>query len=63
MEEALTKTDKFLYRALLSELSTVRIIHGFGTGKLKAALGEFLGEHPQVRDSRVEGGVTLVELL
>ena len=63
VEEALTKTDKFLYRALLSELSTVRIIHGFGTGKLKAALGEFLGEHPQVRDSRVEGGVTLVELL
>ncbi len=63
VEEALAKTDKFLDRALLSQLSAVRIIHGFGTGKLKAALGEFLGEHPQVQDTRVEGGVTVVELL
>ena len=63
VEEALTKTDKFLDRAFLSQLSAVHIIHGFGTGKLKAALAEFLGEHPQVQKSRVEGGVTVVELI
>ena len=63
VEEALTKTDKFLDRAFLSQQSTVRIIHGFGTGKLKAALTEFLGEHPQVQKSHVEGGVTVVELI
>ena len=63
VEEALIQTDKFLDRAFLSQLSAVRIIHGFDTGKLKVVLAEFLGGHPQMQKSRVDGGVTVVELI
>lgn len=62
VEDALSKADKFLDRAFLSQLSTVRIIHGFGTGKLKAALAEFLRNHPHVLEFQAEGGSTLVRL-
>lgn len=62
VEEALPRADKFLDRAFLSQLREVRIIHGFGTGKLRAALSEFLSEHPQVQAFRTEGGVTFVQI-
>ncbi|MFQ5740011.1 MAG: endonuclease MutS2 [Acidobacteriota bacterium] len=60
--EALEKTDKFLDRAFLSQLHEVRLIHGFGTGRLRKALSRFLLDHPQVLKHRVEGGVTRVDL-
>lgn len=62
VEEALPKVDKFLDRAFVSQLSEVRIIHGFGTGRLKAALGDFLRGHPHVRRCEVKGGATEVTL-
>jgi DNA mismatch repair protein MutS2 len=58
VEEALPEVDKFLDRAFLSRLKEVRIIHGFGTGRLKSSLAEFLKNHPQVAEHYAEGGAT-----
>lgn len=52
VEEALEASDKFLDRALLEGKQAVRIIHGFGTGKLRAAVREYLRKHPAVESWR-----------
>ena len=68
VEEAVGRTQKFLDEALLSELKSVRIIHGYGTGQLRRGIAEFLRTHPFVAnfapapDNQGGGGVTVVEL-
>ncbi len=68
VEEALERTQKFLDEALLSELKSVRIIHGYGTGQLRRAVAEFLRTQPFVAnygpapDHQGGGGATIVEL-
>jgi len=68
VDEALGRTEKFLDEALLSELQSVRLIHGFGTGQLRRAIAAFLQSHPFVVDfapappNQGGGGVTVVEL-
>ena len=62
VDDALTRADKFLDRAFLSRLREVRIIHGFGTGKLRAALSEFLQSHPHVSEHHAKGGATVVRM-
>ena len=68
VEEALSRTDKFLDDALLAQLPTVRVIHGVGSGKLRRAISKLLEEQPYVADFRSglpeEGGlgVTIVTL-
>ncbi|MBR3254719.1 MAG: endonuclease MutS2 [Clostridia bacterium] len=60
--------DKFLDDAAMSKLPTVRIVHGKGTGKLRAGIHEFLKNNPHVKSYRMgtfgegEMGVTIVEL-
>lgn len=66
--EAEVEVDKFLDECVLSGLSEVSLIHGKGTGALRAGLHEYLRHHPHVRKYRLgrfgEGdlGVTIVEL-
>lgn len=66
--EAEIEVDKFLDESVLSGLSEVSLIHGKGTGALRAGLHEYLRHHPHVRRYRLgrfgEGdlGVTVVEL-
>ncbi len=62
VDGALIRADKFLDRAFLSHLEVVRIIHGFGTGRLRAALSGFLCAHPHVSEHHVKGGATVVKL-
>jgi DNA mismatch repair protein MutS2 len=52
VDDALEESDKFLDRALLEGKSAVRIIHGFGTGKLRTAVREHLRKHPAVKSWR-----------
>jgi DNA mismatch repair protein MutS2 len=68
VDEAVEMTDKFLDDAFLAEMSTIRIVHGMGTGALRQAISELLSHHPHV--SRYEAaphseggrGVTIVTL-
>ncbi|MDH4367169.1 MAG: Smr/MutS family protein [Dehalococcoidia bacterium] len=68
VEEALDRLDQYLYDAFMAGLSSVRIVHGKGTGKLRRAVHESLAKHPLVKSYRLgdygEGdyGVTVVEL-
>jgi DNA mismatch repair protein MutS2 len=62
VDEALEALDKFLDRAFVSRLKEIRIIHGFGTGKLKASVAEALQAHPLVEEFDVEGGATKATL-
>jgi DNA mismatch repair protein MutS2 len=66
VDEALPRIDKLLDDAALGERRELRVIHGFGEGKLKRALSAFLSRHPQVATVHVGaeggGGVTVVEL-
>ena len=67
-EEALDFTISALDRAVLAGARFLRIIHGHGTGRLKAALRDYLKASPYVSTfragERAEGGdgVTIVEL-
>jgi DNA mismatch repair protein MutS2 len=45
-EEAIKDLEQFMDRAVLEGFSTVRIIHGYGTGALRKAVREFLDELP-----------------
>lgn len=66
--DALDRLERFLDRSAVRRVSSVRIVHGKGTGALKRAVEEFLKRHPLVGRSRQgepsEGGwgVTVVEL-
>ncbi len=68
VEEATERVDKFLDDAALAGRSSVRIIHGHGTGALRRGLAEFLAAHPLVERIHAEaedrGGtaITVAEL-
>jgi DNA mismatch repair protein MutS2 len=67
-DEALDATVAALDRAALAGAPLLRIIHGHGTGRLKAVIRDYLKDSPYVgafrAGERVEGGdgVTVVEL-
>jgi DNA mismatch repair protein MutS2 len=66
--DALPQVDKYLDEAVAAGLQRVRIIHGKGSGRLRAAVHELLTSHPQVKAympcNPQEGGwgATLVEI-
>ena len=68
VEDALSKVDKFIDQALLHGLETVQIIHGVGSGRLRNAIGQYLGGHGAVKSfssgETLKGGrgITIVEL-
>jgi DNA mismatch repair protein MutS2 len=55
VDEALEAVDRFLDRSTLAGVSEVRIIHGHGTGRLKAAIRKFLERHALVTSHRPGG--------
>ncbi|MDD3839563.1 MAG: endonuclease MutS2 [Clostridia bacterium] len=68
LEEALADVDKFLDECILAGLSEVMIIHGKGTGVLRAGIRHNIKKHPHVKKFRSgkygegESGVTVVTL-
>lgn len=67
-DEAWFMVDKYLDTAVLAGFHTVRLIHGKGTGALKAALWKYLKADKRIKSYRIgqygegDGGVTVVEL-
>lgn len=68
VEEALAVLEQFLDNALMSKVETVTIIHGKGTGALRAAVHQMLKTSRYVKSFRLgrygegENGVTVVTL-
>lgn len=68
VDEAIPEVDRFIDNATLSGLSTIYLIHGKGTGALRAGIHQHLRTHKNVRSYRLgaygegESGVTVVEL-
>lgn len=66
--DAEEKIDLFLDTALLDHLHSVTIIHGKGTGALRAGVQQYLKTHPLVKSFRLgaygegDSGITVVEL-
>lgn len=54
VEPALEELDSYLDRALLAAHGEVRVVHGFGTGRLRQAVRHHLRPHPAV--ARFRGG-------
>jgi DNA mismatch repair protein MutS2 len=67
-EEVEWEVERYLNEAASSDLREIRIIHGFGTGTVRAIVREFVSGHPLVESHRPgkgnEGGdgVTIVSL-
>ncbi len=67
VDEAIPKLDKYLDDAYLSHLSSVRIVHGKGTGALRSAVSAHLKKVSYVASYRAgefgegDAGVTVVE--
>ena len=67
--EALFLLDRYLDKAFVAGLITVRVVHGKGTGALRAAVQEALSVHPLVKGYRDgymgegDAGVTVVEMM
>ena len=68
VEEGTYALDKFLDDAILGGIGLVYVIHGKGTGAMRAGIQDFLRGHPHVRSFRIgeygegDSGVTVVEL-
>ena len=68
LEDAILSVDMFLDGAVLNRLKLVSIIHGKGTGVLRAGIQKHLKKHPAVEEFRLgrygegEDGVTVVTL-
>ncbi|MFC2038591.1 Smr/MutS family protein [Chloroflexota bacterium] len=68
IDEAAEKLDKYLHDAYVAGYSSVRVVHGKGTGVLRIMVSRELAGHPLVSSHRPGGrgeggdGVTVVEL-
>lgn len=68
VDEAVAKLDKYLDDASLAHLSSVRIVHGKGTGALRKGIHQYLRRQKHVRSFRLgefgegDAGVTIAEL-
>lgn len=66
-DEAVALLDKYLDDAYLAHISPVRIVHGKGTGALRAAVHNYLKRQKHVKSYRLgafgegDAGVTIVE--
>lgn len=68
VEEALMNLDSFIDHAQLNGQGQITVIHGKGTGALRAAVQQHLRSHPSIKSFRLgvfgegENGVTIAEL-
>lgn len=67
-DDGVYQLDTFIDQAIMSNISTICIIHGKGTGLLRKAVHQRLKSHPSVKTFRLgvygegEDGVTIAEL-
>jgi len=68
VEEGTEALDKYMDDAVLGGIGLIYVIHGKGTGAMRAGIQDFLRGHPHVQSFRIgeygegDSGVTVVEL-
>ena len=65
VEEAKKTLINTIDKCLLDDIDELRVIHGFGTGKVKDAVQKVLSSMKQVKEYRIQlgnAGVTIVYL-
>ena len=68
VDEAVAELDKYLDDASLAHLTSVRVVHGKGSGALRAGIHQYLKRQKHVKSYRLgafgegDAGVTIVEL-
>lgn len=68
VDEGTYALDKYLDDAILGSMGQIYVIHGKGTGAMRAGIQDFLKGHPHVKSFRIgeygegDSGVTVVEL-
>ena len=68
VEEGILEVDRVIDHALVMKLGEIRVIHGKGTGALRAGLHQHFKKHPSIKSFRLgvygegENGVTILEL-
>lgn len=67
VDEAIAELDKYLDDAYIAHISPVRVVHGKGTGALRAGIHQYLKRQKHVKSFRLgafgegDAGVTIVE--
>lgn len=68
VDEALGELSLFIDKCVLNNIEEIRIIHGKGTGALRAAVTDYLKTHPNISEYRLgkygegENGVTIAKV-
>jgi DNA mismatch repair protein MutS2 len=68
VSEAITNVDNFIDNSVLAGLNTIWVIHGMGTGRLRAGLHQHFKTHKSIAEFRLgkygegETGVTVITL-
>ena len=68
VEEGILEVDRVIDHAVVMKLGEIRVIHGKGTGALRAGLHQHFRRHPNIKSFRLgvygegETGVTILEL-
>lgn len=68
VDEAIGELGLFIDKCVLNSIEEVRIIHGKGTGALRAAVTDYLKHHPNIAEYRLgkygegENGVTIARI-
>ena len=53
VEDALAQLEPFINRSVMARIDEIRVVHGFGTGRLRAGIHEWLRRQPAVRSFRL----------
>lgn len=67
-DEGIIEVDRFINNAIMTGIGSITIIHGKGTGVLRAAIHKFLRNHKMIKAFRLgtfgegESGVTIAEI-
>ena len=67
-DEGIIELDRFIDACLISGVDTATVIHGKGTGALRAGVTQYLKGDPRIRTFRLgtfgegENGVTIAEI-
>jgi DNA mismatch repair protein MutS2 len=53
VDDALIELESFINRSILARIEEVRVVHGFGTGRLRTGIHDWLKKQPAIKSFRL----------